>query len=100
MINQMWTDQSVVTIGGRGLTRCGSAIEWMALIKAGYAVQSTLRPIKNTTPSISLTMLVPELGMWIARVRSEVAAYNLKEKEIVQYVNSHAEYFQRIRVVA
>lgn len=94
-----YTDFTSVVVGGKPFLRVGTPIEFAALIKAGYVVNSNIRPVKGNPPSYTLNLLVPELGRYVAILRDESIDTDISLEEYVTYVNHHASYFQSKRTV-
>ncbi len=92
--NTNYTDFTNVNIGGKSFLRVGTPIEFAALVKAGYVVNSNIRPVKGNPPSYTLRLLVPELGRYVAMLRDEAIGLDISLEEYVEYVNHHASYFQ------
>ncbi len=93
MLGVLYTDHSNVDINGKQYLRVGSATEWAASIKAGYVVSSVLRVVKGNPASFSLNLLIPELGDYTARIRTQVAEDGLTDKELVEYCDNHSHFF-------
>ncbi len=93
-INTTYTDFTNVVVGGKSFLRVGTPIEFAALIKAGYVVNSNIRPLKGNPPSYTLNLLIPELGRYVAMLRDEAIGEDISLEDYVEYVNRHADYFQ------
>lgn len=98
MFNNTYTDFTSVIVGGKSFLRVGTPIEFAALVKAGYVVNSNIRPVKGNPPSYSLTLLIPELGRYVAMLRDEQLHSDITVEDYITYVNHHAEYFQSRKV--
>lgn len=92
-----YTDHTVTVVDGRTLIKVGTAREWAAYIKAGYVVNSNLRPVKGTPPSYALTAVAAELPRYVAMLRDEEVVMDTTVDEYVEYVNRHSEYFRTRR---
>lgn len=93
-LSSTFTDFTQVNVGGKQFLRVGTPIEFAALVKAGYVVNSNIRPIKGNPPSYSLTLLIPELGRYVAMLRDEAIDMDTSVDDYVEYVNRHADFFQ------
>lgn len=93
MFNNTYTDFTSVNVGGKSLLRVGTPIEFAALIKAGYVVHSNIRQVKGNVASVPLSLLVPELGRYVAMIRDEDVSGMTSPDEYIEYVNNHADYF-------
>lgn len=96
-LNTMYTDFTQVKVGGKLFLRIGTPIEFAAMIKAGFIVNSNIRPVKGNPPSQSLNILVPHIGRFVAMLRDEQLHSDLTVDDYVEYVNNHANYFQSRR---
>ncbi len=97
MIQNIYSDYTQITLGNKKLVRTGTAIEWAAFVKAGYVVNSTLKPVRPNAAQMPLSLCIPELGRWIASIRSEVAADELTDEDLISYVDNHAQFFSTLR---
>lgn len=95
--SQLYTDHTVTVIDGKTLVKTGTAREWAAYIKAGYVVNSNLRPVRNGAASYGLTMVAAELGRYVAILRDQELEWDIDTDEYLEYVNRHADYFQSRR---
>lgn len=100
MISTNYTDHTQVTVHGKQFLMVGTAKEWAAYVKAGYTVNSALRPVKGNPPAYFLTMLAPEIVRYVSVLRDEEIDMDTTEQDYVDYVRFHGEYFQSRRVVA
>ena len=92
-LTNTFTDFTSVNVGGKSFLRVGTPIEFAALIKAGYVVHSNIRPVKGNSPSYSLSLLVPELGRFVAMLRDEAIDMGTTVEDYIEYVNLHADFF-------
>ncbi len=100
ILNPTYTDFTNVVVNGKPFLRVGTPIEFAALVKAGYVVNSNIRPVKGNPASYSLTLLLPELGGYVARLRDEAIDMGTTVEDYVEYVNLHAAYFQGRKTAA
>ncbi len=100
MFNPTYTDFTNVVVGGKQFLRVGTPIEFAALIKAGYKVNSNIRPVKGNPASYTLTLLVPELGRYVAMLRDESVDMDTTVDDYIEFVNRHADYFATRRAAS
>lgn len=93
----LYTDATTAEIDGKTFTKVGSAREWAAYIKAGYVVNSHLRPFRGRVDTYGLTMIAPELGRYVAMLRDEETIEGTTVEDYVTYCNHHADYFTALR---
>ncbi len=93
----VYTDFSEVVVDGKKYLRVGTPIEWAALVRAGYLVNSHLRPVRGRTPTFSLGLLVPELGRFVAKLRDESIGMDISLEEYVEYCDRHSDFFEQRR---
>lgn len=94
---QLFTDHTVTDVNGSTFVKVGSAREWAAYVKAGYVVHSTLRPFKGNQASYGLTDAAPEMVRYVAMLRDEELVDGTTTDEYIEYVDRHADFFQRRR---
>lgn len=94
---QLFTDHTVTEVNGSTFVKVGSAREWAAYVKAGYVVNSTLRPFKGNQASYGLTDAAPEMGRYVAILRDQELVDGTTTEEYVEYVDRHAAFFQSRR---
>lgn len=92
-LGQRWTDFTQANISGKTMTKVGSLVEWVAYVKAGYVVNSRLRPVRGRGDTYSLTMIAPELGRYVAMVRDEINEWDVSPEELEEWINNHADFF-------
>lgn len=93
----LYTDATTAEIDGKIFTKVGSVREWAAYIKAGYTVNSTLRPFRGSVSTYSLTMIAPELGRYVAILRDEEVVMGTTVDDYLSYCNHHSSYFASLR---
>lgn len=98
MIQTVLSDFTQVQLGHKKMWRTGTPLEWAAFVKAGYVVNSTLKPIRASQPQMPLALMIPELGRWMAVLRSEVATFDLTDEDLTDFVNNHAMFFSSLKV--
>lgn len=89
----LYTDATTAEIDGKIFTKVGSPREWAAYIKAGYVVNSHLRPFRGRVDTYSLTMIAPELGRYVAMLRDEEIIHGTTVDDYVTFVNYHSDFF-------
>lgn len=93
MLSALYTDFTTVEMNKKQFLRVGTPMEFAALVKAGYVVHSNIRPVKGNPPSHSLTLIIPELGRYVAMLRDEALIMGTTVEDYIFYVNSHASFF-------
>lgn len=92
-VTVMFTDATTAVVDGRLATKVGSLTQWVAYIRAGYTVNSRVRPFNGRGPTYTLSQIAPELGPYVMKVSAEVRDHNLSDEDLADFVNLHAEYF-------
>ena len=93
----LYTDGLQVILNGKKFLRVGSPIEFAAAVKAGYLVYAPLIPVKGKHLTISLDFIIPEVSRYVAVLRDQEIKKPLTDKELIEYVNSHVEFFDSLR---